>query len=128
MVNQAIIDFWKSCNGKRKVTELVDMFAQQTGLQRTQVEKEVIDKFIALGDEASRFDQYGSSLSAIKEMFSSDDDRYKVIKNLAYIARADEFIHENEMKMIEQAVSDLDMEDKVSLVKTESTLFVDFKG
>ena len=65
-----------------------------------QVEKEVIDKFIALGDEASRFDQYGSSLSAIKEMFSSDDDRYKVIKNLAYIARADEFIHENEMKMM----------------------------
>ena len=42
MVNQAIIDFWKSCNGKRKVTELVDMFAQQTGLQRTQVEKEVM--------------------------------------------------------------------------------------
>ena len=42
MVNQAIIDFWKSCNGQRKVTELVDMFAQQTGLQRTQVEKEVM--------------------------------------------------------------------------------------
>ncbi len=42
MVNQAIIDFWKSCNGQRKVTELVDLFAQQTGLQRTQVEKEVL--------------------------------------------------------------------------------------
>ena len=42
MVNQAIIDFWKSCNGQRKVTELVDMFAQQTGLQRSQVEKEVM--------------------------------------------------------------------------------------
>ncbi|NMI84046.1 MAG: DUF59 domain-containing protein [Candidatus Nitrosopelagicus brevis] len=42
MVNQAIIDFWKSCNGQRKVTELVDMFAQQTGLQRNQVEKEVM--------------------------------------------------------------------------------------
>ena len=41
MVNQAIIDFWRSCNGQRKVTELVDLFAQQTGLQRTQVEKEV---------------------------------------------------------------------------------------
>ena len=41
MVNQAIVDFWKSCNGKRKITELVDIFAQQTGLQRTQVEKEV---------------------------------------------------------------------------------------
>ena len=42
MVNDAIIDFWKSCNGKRKVTELVEIFAQQTGLQRTQVEKEVM--------------------------------------------------------------------------------------
>ena len=42
MVNDAIIEFWKSCNGKRKVTDLVEIFAQQTGLQRTQVEKEVI--------------------------------------------------------------------------------------
>ena len=42
MVNQAIIDFWRSCNGTRKVTELVDLFAQQTGLQRSQVEKEVM--------------------------------------------------------------------------------------
>ena len=42
MVNQAIIDFWRSCNGERKVTELVDLFAQQTGLQRSQVEKEVM--------------------------------------------------------------------------------------
>ena len=42
MVNQAIIDFWRSCNGSRKITELVDLFAQQTGLQRSQVEKEVM--------------------------------------------------------------------------------------
>jgi transcription initiation factor TFIIIB Brf1 subunit/transcription initiation factor TFIIB len=42
MVNQAIIDFWKLCNGQRKITELVDAFAQMTGLQRGQVEKEVI--------------------------------------------------------------------------------------
>jgi hypothetical protein len=42
MVNQAIVDFWKSCNGQRKVTELVEIFAQQTGLQRNQVEKEVM--------------------------------------------------------------------------------------
>ena len=42
MVNQAIIDFWKSCDGNRKVTELVELFAQQTGLQRTQAEKEVM--------------------------------------------------------------------------------------
>src|SRR3990170_555796 len=42
MVNQAIIDFWKLCNGQRKITDLVDAFAQMTGLQRGQVEKEVI--------------------------------------------------------------------------------------
>ena len=42
MVNQAIVDFWKLCNGKRKITDLVNLFAQQTGLQRSQVEKEVL--------------------------------------------------------------------------------------
>ena len=50
MVNQAIIDFWKSCNGKRKITELVDVFAQQTGLQRNQVEKEVMQLIKQLND------------------------------------------------------------------------------
>ena len=50
MVNQAIIDFWRSCNGKRKVTELVETFAQTTGLQRTQVEKEVIGLIQQLHD------------------------------------------------------------------------------
>lgn len=41
MVNKAIVDFWKCCNGQRKMTELVDVFADRTGLQRGQVEKEV---------------------------------------------------------------------------------------
>ncbi len=50
MVNQAIVDFWKSCNGQRKVTELVDLFAQQTGLQRNQVEKEVTQLLQQLRD------------------------------------------------------------------------------
>jgi len=50
MVNQAIIDFWKSCNGQRKITELVDIFAQQTGLQRNQVEKEVMQLVQQLSD------------------------------------------------------------------------------
>ncbi|MCA9813397.1 MAG: PqqD family peptide modification chaperone [Nitrosarchaeum sp.] len=50
MVNQAIVDFWKSCNGQRKVTELVGMFAQQTGLQRNQVEKEVMQLLQQLRD------------------------------------------------------------------------------
>ena len=50
MVNQAIVDFWKSCNGQRKVTELVEMFAKQTGLQRNQVEKEVLQLVSQLRD------------------------------------------------------------------------------
>jgi len=50
MVNQAIVDFWKSCNGQRKVTELVEVFAQQTGLQRNQVEKEVMQLLQQLRD------------------------------------------------------------------------------
>ncbi len=50
MVNQAILEFWKSCNGKRKITELVDLFAQQTGLQRNQVEKEVLQLVNQLRD------------------------------------------------------------------------------
>ena len=50
MVNQAIIDFWKSCNGQHKVTELVELFAQQTGLQRKQVEKEVMQLLQQLRD------------------------------------------------------------------------------
>src|SRR5438445_496523 len=32
MVNDAIIDFWRLCNGQRKITELVDLFAQKIGL------------------------------------------------------------------------------------------------
>ena len=90
-----------------------------------QMEAEVIDKFIDLGDEDARMNQYGVSLESLKDVFTSDEDRYKVVKNLAYIARADDFIHENEMAMVEKAVSSLDMTDKVNLVKTDSTLFVD---
>ena len=50
MVNQAIIDFWKLCNGQRKITDLVDSFAKITGLQRGQVEKEVIQLIQQLRD------------------------------------------------------------------------------
>ena len=89
------------------------------------MEAEVINKFIELGDEDTRMEQYASSLEALKGLFTSDEDRYKVVKNLAYIARADDFIHDNEMAMVEQAVSGLDMTDKIKLVKTDSTLFVD---
>ena len=88
------------------------------------MEAEVIDKFIDLGDENARMAQYGVSLEALKDVFTSDEDRFKVVKNLAYIARADDFIHENEMAMVEKLLAP-EMVDKVNLVKTDSTLFVD---
>lgn len=50
MVNQAIVEFWKLCNGQRKITELVDVFAQQVGLQRSQMEKEVLQLIQQLRD------------------------------------------------------------------------------
>ena len=50
MVNQAIVDFWRSCNGQRKITELVGLFARQTGMQRGQVEKEVLQLVNQLRD------------------------------------------------------------------------------
>jgi len=50
MVNDAIVDFWKLCNGQRKITELVDLFAQKIGLQRGQVEKEVLQLIQQLQD------------------------------------------------------------------------------
>ncbi|MDE1726156.1 MAG: PqqD family peptide modification chaperone [Thaumarchaeota archaeon] len=50
MVNQAIVDFWQLCNGKRKITELVDAFAQKMGLSRGQVEKEVLQLIQQLRD------------------------------------------------------------------------------
>jgi metal-sulfur cluster biosynthetic enzyme len=50
MINQAIVEFWKLCNGKRKITDLVDAFAQQVGLQRGQMEKEVLQLIQQLRD------------------------------------------------------------------------------
>lgn len=50
MVNQAIVEFWKLCNGQRRITELVDIFSKQMGLQRSQMEKEVLQLIQQLRD------------------------------------------------------------------------------
>ncbi|MGH9964316.1 MAG: PqqD family peptide modification chaperone [Nitrososphaeraceae archaeon] len=42
MVNQAIVDFWNSCEGNKTVTELTDDFSKKLGMTRQQVEKEVL--------------------------------------------------------------------------------------
>ncbi|HEY7079418.1 MAG TPA: PqqD family peptide modification chaperone [Nitrososphaeraceae archaeon] len=42
MVNQAIVDFWKSCDGTKTVNQLTDQFASKLGMPRQQVEQEVV--------------------------------------------------------------------------------------
>ena len=42
MVNQAIVDFWRSCDGKKTITECTDHFSSRLGLSRQQVEQEVV--------------------------------------------------------------------------------------
>lgn len=42
MVNQAIVDFWNSCDGTKTITQLSDHFSAKLGLQRQQVEQEVV--------------------------------------------------------------------------------------
>ena len=42
MVNQAIVDFWDSCDGTKTVTQLADHFSSKLGLPRQQVEQEVV--------------------------------------------------------------------------------------
>jgi metal-sulfur cluster biosynthetic enzyme len=42
MVNQAIVDFWNSCDGSRTIDELADHFSSKLGMPRQQVEQEVV--------------------------------------------------------------------------------------
>ena len=91
------------------------------------MEDSVLEKFVSLGSDDSRKEQYKSSLAAVHSKYGGDDqDLFKVVKNLAYIARADDDIHENEVDLIETAVSEWNMKDKISLMNTGKSLFVDF--
>ncbi|MEM2140597.1 MAG: PqqD family peptide modification chaperone [Nitrososphaera sp.] len=42
MVNEAIVDFWKSCDGTKTITQLTDQFSAKLGMPRQQVEQEVV--------------------------------------------------------------------------------------
>ena len=82
------------------------------------MEAEVINKFIELGDVEARMAHYGTCLEALKGLFTTDEDRFKVVKNLAYIARADDFIHENEVTLIQHAIKAWNLD--VSIEKPKS--------
>lgn len=42
MVNDAIIDFWNSCDGTKTINQLTDQFSAKLGMPRQQVEQEVV--------------------------------------------------------------------------------------
>ena len=88
------------------------------------MEAEVINKFIELGDVDARMAQYGTCLEALKGLFTTDEDRFKVVKNLAYIARADDFIHENEVVLIQRAINIWSLNIKVEKPKSGDKLIV----
>ena len=91
------------------------------------MEDAVLEKFVALGSDDARKEQYKLSLDAVHKKYDGNDESlFKVVKNLAYIARADDDIHENEVELIKTAVDVWDMNDKISLMNTGSSLFVDF--
>tara|TARA_B100001029_G_scaffold179470_1_gene189111 strand:+ start:2030 stop:2464 length:435 start_codon:yes stop_codon:yes gene_type:complete len=93
------------------------------------MEDAVLEKFVSLGSDDARKEQYKLSLGAVHSKYDGDDESlFKVVKNLAYIARADDDIHENEVELIETAVNEWKMKDKISLMNTGSSLFVDYNG
>jgi len=42
MINQAIVDFWYTCDGTKTINQLTDQFSTKLGMQRQQVEQEVV--------------------------------------------------------------------------------------
>lgn len=42
MVNEAIVEFWKTCDGTKTITQLTDQFSAKLGMPRQQVEQEVV--------------------------------------------------------------------------------------
>lgn len=43
MVNDHLVEFWKICDGTKTINELVDSFAEKLKMQRSDVEKEVVE-------------------------------------------------------------------------------------
>jgi metal-sulfur cluster biosynthetic enzyme len=42
MVNEAIVEFWNTCDGTKTINQLADQFSAKLGLPRQQVEQEVV--------------------------------------------------------------------------------------
>jgi len=42
MINQAIVDFWYTCDGTKTINQMTDQFSTKLGMPRQQVEQEVV--------------------------------------------------------------------------------------
>jgi hypothetical protein len=42
MVNEALIEFWGTCDGTKTINQLTDQFSVKLGMPRQQVEQEVV--------------------------------------------------------------------------------------
>jgi uncharacterized tellurite resistance protein B-like protein len=81
------------------------------------------EKFINLQNEDARQRQFEDSLLKIKEDASSDTNKLKdLISAYIEIANADEFIHENEVSLIKNAIEIWSLDLKISKPKSGKKL------
>jgi metal-sulfur cluster biosynthetic enzyme len=50
MVNDAIVNFWESCDGTKTINQLTDYFSEKLGIPRQQIEQEMIQLLEQLFD------------------------------------------------------------------------------
>src|SRR5215213_1109714 len=50
MVNDAIVQFWESCDGTKTINQLTDYFSEKLGIPRQQVEQEMVQLLEQLFD------------------------------------------------------------------------------
>ncbi|WP_415280550.1 PqqD family protein [Candidatus Nitrososphaera sp. FF02] len=54
MVNEAIIEFWNTCDGTKTINQLTDQFSAKLGMPREQVEQEVVQLVAGAAQQASK--------------------------------------------------------------------------
>ena len=78
-------------------------------------------KFIDLKTEELRQKQFDKSLVSIKKILA-DDDLNQLVECYVNIANADDFIHENEVVLIKQAIKKWDLDFKLEKPKSGKKL------
>ena len=79
-------------------------------------------KFIELEKEDSRQSQYETSLENIKSSQKETNELKKLITAFIEIANADEFIHENEIILIQNAINIWELDIKINDPKSGENL------